>query len=311
MSTNAELLGRLNGMLAEGRKIRLRKGRKGAAIGAGLLGIGGPVAALFSGGQVDAQTFAALGLGGAAVGGAGGWGMGYGPKPAIEADMERLLVDTLMREARVQFVDTAKNEKEIGSALESELFPVFDDGHYRHLLRGEGHWSFGARLTRDREVEERQPDGTYETKTETDTVFEGRYHCVPTPRHFDGTIYVLPRGEGARLPKVSFSNPEFMQRWNVYSDDGTMAHFVIDGPMSERLVEISEDNAVQAMVFLEQKLHFLVNGKPQISFRRKGKEYDDTCLNGIRGRIGEGRALWQRFWPSEDFEEACLRPLRS
>lgn len=310
MTKDAEFLETLNAMLAEGRKIRVSKGRKRAMIGAGALGIGGPVAAMLSGGQVDGQTLAALGLGGAAVGGAGGWGMGFGIKPAVESEMERLLVDTLMREAGVQFVDTARNELEVKIAREAELFPVFDDGHFRHLLRGHGHWSFGAELIKEWEEEERQADGTFETKTEKETVFEGRYHCVPAPQHFDGTIFVLPRGQRIDLPKVSFSNPDFMDRWSVYADDGTMAHYMIDGPMSERLVDLSTEGAIEALVFLEQRLHFLVSGKPKISFRRTARTYDEACLDRIRGRIGEGASLWQRLWPDEDFAEACARPLR-
>ncbi len=299
----SELLARINDLLAAAKIARENRKKKwlrrGAVIGAFTASI-----IWWSMGLsflVGLASFMAVTLAIAFIAGL----IGYSHKPETQKQANALAQNWTHEQLDGQFIRNANATPQAREVLAIKFLPSFDRVNCADLFIHENHWSIGLHLEEQRTETTTDSKGRTSTRTYWVSLFRGRVYCLAAPVDFDSTIFVMPRGVGARMDKQSYSNPAFRKKWNVFSDDGVTAHYVIGPLVSERLVKLKdEDNRLERIAFHEDKLFLAVENHYRPSYGAKNYNFTMENLEALKDPFLLGVEMWHKIWPGRDLAKA-------
>ncbi len=231
--------------------------------------------------------------------------IGYSNEPDSHKQASALAQSWTHEQLGGQFIRKANGTAQAQEALAVNFLPSFDRVNCADLFIHETHWSIGLHLEERRTETTTDSRGRTRTRTYWASVFQGRVYCLAAPVDFDSTIFVMPRGVGSRMDKQSYSNPQFRKRWNVYSDDGVTAHYVIGPLVSERLVRLKdEDNRLKRIAFHEDKLYLAVGDHYRPSYEAEDHKFTPESLEALKDPFLLGVEIWHKIWPGRDLAKA-------
>ena len=231
--------------------------------------------------------------------------MGYSFNPDAYLEAKQIARQWAITRWTGTLVEAPVQRPEVAEILALNILPNHDRAQYDDSLLRPDQWSIGCHLEERRTRTERDSNGNMRQKTYWVTVFRGRCYCLPAPIDFDSKTMVLPRGVGAALDKQSYSNPEFRKKWNVFSDDGMMAHYIIGPLVSERLVTLKKTNPkLERLCFNEDKVYLFVQDHYRPKFLPGHGPIDQATLPQMMTPLTLGHSLWQAIWPGRTLADA-------
>jgi uncharacterized protein DUF3137 len=231
--------------------------------------------------------------------------IGYSNEPDTYKQASALAQSWTHEQLGGEFIPKPDSTPQAREALAVKFLPSFDRVNCADLFVHENHWSIGLHLEERRTETTTDSKGRTRTRTYWTSVFQGRVYCLAAPVDFDSTVFVMPRGVGSRMDKQSYSNPQFRKRWNVFSDDGVTAHYVIGPLVSERLVKLKdEDNRLERVAFHEDKLYLAVDDHYRPSYDAKDHNFTMESLEALKGPFLLGVEMWHKIWPGRDLAKA-------